>query len=190
MKSFTSFKSFAILATLTLFLASCSNERYGNIQRGSVKSKETAKVEKSIPTTVQAAEEAVVVEPILTEAPSSSEVFSSFNAIKAVKTVEATTVKERISKKIISKMFSQVVATAVEPKESAKIETTSNHTSTNNHEVDKVLLILLAILIPPVAVGLVSDWSDTTAIIVNLILTILCWIPGIIHAFIYIKKNN
>lgn len=87
-------------------------------------------------------------------------------------------------------MFSQVVATAVEPKESAKIETTSNHTSTNNHEVDKVLLILLAILIPPVAVGLVSDWSDTTAIIVNLILTILCWIPGIIHAFIYIKKNN
>lgn len=190
MKSFTSLKSFAIIATLTLFLVSCSNQRYGNIQRGTIKAKEIAKVEKTTPTTTQTIDALVASNPTLAAVTTTPDIFTSFNAVKAVKAVEVTSVKEKISKKIISKMFNTLVSPAVEAKAPYTVATASNQSGTNNHAIEKALLILLAILIPPVAVGLVSDWSDTSAIIINLILTILCWIPGIIHAFIYIKKNN
>ncbi len=67
-----------------------------------------------------------------------------------------------------------------------------NHSNTTNHKSsdDDMLLLLyiLAILIPFVAVGIVTDW-DVTDVIINLLLCILCYIPGIIHAFIKIRDN-
>jgi uncharacterized membrane protein YqaE (UPF0057 family) len=39
-----------------------------------------------------------------------------------------------------------------------------------------------------IAVGIVTDW-DITTIIVNLFLTLLCGIPGIIHALIVVSRN-
>lgn len=50
---------------------------------------------------------------------------------------------------------------------------------------DTALLIILAILIPPLAVYLYFDeWNKTCTI--NLILTLLCGLPGVIHALIVI----
>jgi uncharacterized membrane protein YqaE (UPF0057 family) len=44
-----------------------------------------------------------------------------------------------------------------------------------------VILYILAIIIPPVAVGIYTDWGEPT--LWNLLFTLLFWIPGIIHAF-------
>jgi uncharacterized membrane protein YqaE (UPF0057 family) len=50
----------------------------------------------------------------------------------------------------------------------------------------KLLRIVLAILIPPVGVFLTYGLSTTLAI--NVLLTLLGWIPGIIHAIWAIAK--
>ena len=50
-------------------------------------------------------------------------------------------------------------------------------------EIDKGVYIILAILIPFLAVGLASDWEGNDWLIC-LLLSILCWLPGVIYAFI------
>ena len=49
---------------------------------------------------------------------------------------------------------------------------------------NKFLLVILAILLPPLAVGLKSGFGKS--FVINIILTIFFWIPGVIHAFIVI----
>jgi uncharacterized membrane protein YqaE (UPF0057 family) len=51
------------------------------------------------------------------------------------------------------------------------------------------LLYLLCFLIPVVAVGLATDW-DVMPMVYNLLWTLLCGIPGIIHAIIVVSKNK
>jgi uncharacterized membrane protein YqaE (UPF0057 family) len=46
---------------------------------------------------------------------------------------------------------------------------------------DSVALYVLAVLLPPVAVGIFTDWGMPTAW--NLLWTILGWLPGVVHAF-------
>jgi uncharacterized membrane protein YqaE (UPF0057 family) len=57
-----------------------------------------------------------------------------------------------------------------------------NQAQKNGTEVDKVLLYVLAVFIPPVAVGLHTNW-ETTPVLINIILTLLGWLPGVVHAF-------
>ena len=51
-----------------------------------------------------------------------------------------------------------------------------------------ILLYILAVLIPFVAVGIVTDW-DLKTVLINILLSILCYIPGVIHAFIIIRDR-
>jgi uncharacterized membrane protein YqaE (UPF0057 family) len=54
-------------------------------------------------------------------------------------------------------------------------------------QFSKGLYILLAILgLAWVAMGVMDDWNGSTWI-VNLILTVLCWLPGFIHALVKMK---
>ncbi|MBU6343136.1 MAG: YqaE/Pmp3 family membrane protein [Bacteroidetes bacterium] len=54
--------------------------------------------------------------------------------------------------------------------------------------ITKGLYILLAILgLAWIAMGVKSDWSGNDWI-VNLILTVLCWLPGFIHALVKMKE--
>ena len=54
--------------------------------------------------------------------------------------------------------------------------------------IEKPIYILLAILgLAWIAMGLADDWKGSDWI-VNLILTILCWLPGLIHALVKMKK--
>lgn len=48
-------------------------------------------------------------------------------------------------------------------------------------DVPMVVLYILAVLLPPVAVGLYTDWGEPT--LWNLLFTLLFWLPGIVHAF-------
>ena len=51
-----------------------------------------------------------------------------------------------------------------------------------------ILLYVLAVLIPFVAVGIVTDW-DLKTVLINILLSILFYIPGVIHAFIIIRDR-
>jgi uncharacterized membrane protein YqaE (UPF0057 family) len=48
-------------------------------------------------------------------------------------------------------------------------------------------LIILAILTPPLAVGIASDW-DPDKVLIAILLTILCYIPGLIYALTQASK--
>lgn len=52
-------------------------------------------------------------------------------------------------------------------------------------DVDPIVIILLCIFVPPAAVYLVHGIGSKFW--VNLILTLLCGIPGLIHAFVVCK---
>lgn len=55
--------------------------------------------------------------------------------------------------------------------------------------IPTVLLYVLAVLLPPIAVGLVTDW-DLEETLINVGLTFLCWLPGIVHAIIVVNRNR
>ena len=55
-------------------------------------------------------------------------------------------------------------------------------------EVPLALLYVLCIFFPFVAVGIVTDW-DIKTVVINLLWTLLCGIPGIIHAFIVVGRE-
>lgn len=48
------------------------------------------------------------------------------------------------------------------------------------NDTQKLLLVIIAILLPPLAVGLKAGIGG--AFVLNLILTILLWLPGVLHA--------
>ena len=55
-------------------------------------------------------------------------------------------------------------------------------------DISKEIYIVLAIFgLGWVAMGLMDDWSGNDWII-NLVLTVLCWLPGVIHAFVKMKN--
>lgn len=56
--------------------------------------------------------------------------------------------------------------------------------SNNLDDTMLILLVILAFLIPPLAVWLAS--KDTTQLIISIILTLLFWLPGIIHALLVV----
>lgn len=54
-------------------------------------------------------------------------------------------------------------------------------------DTNTILLVILSFLLPPLAVYLVYE-EIGTPFLVNLILTILFWIPGVIHALYHVLK--
>jgi uncharacterized membrane protein YqaE (UPF0057 family) len=56
-------------------------------------------------------------------------------------------------------------------------------------DVPTGLLYVLCFFIPWVAVGLATDW-DVKTIVYNILWTLLCGIPGIIHAIIIVGRNS
>lgn len=52
----------------------------------------------------------------------------------------------------------------------------------------KFIRMLLAILLPPAAVFLTSGISS--AFVVSILLTLLGWVPGVIHALWYMQKAD
>lgn len=50
------------------------------------------------------------------------------------------------------------------------------------------LRLVFAIVLPPVAVFMTSGLSS--ALLVNILLTLVGWVPGIIHAVWYMQKTD
>jgi uncharacterized membrane protein YqaE (UPF0057 family) len=53
-------------------------------------------------------------------------------------------------------------------------------------QTNTLLLIIIAILIPPLAVGLKSGIGGT--LILNIVLTLIFYLPGLLHAIYVILK--
>lgn len=75
------------------------------------------------------------------------------------------------------------------PEPAEKAEMIANDDDSTTDDTDLVLLVILAILLPPVAVFLYED-SWTSRCTLNLILTLLCFFPGMIHALVVILGNK
>jgi uncharacterized membrane protein YqaE (UPF0057 family) len=56
--------------------------------------------------------------------------------------------------------------------------------------VDKTMYIVLAILIPFLAVGLATDWDGNDWIICLVLSVLLCWVGGFIYALVKMKDYN
>jgi uncharacterized membrane protein YqaE (UPF0057 family) len=50
---------------------------------------------------------------------------------------------------------------------------------------EEILLIILCFLLPPLAVGLATNW-DTKKTIISIVLSLFFWVPGIIYALIVV----
>lgn len=98
-------------------------------------------------------------------------------------TKNATAVAPIASEKAFNQHELKTIAKASATKKAVK------NAPANNNDDELILLYLLAILIPFVAVGIVTDW-DLTDVLINLLLSFLCYIPGVIHAFIKIRDNR
>ncbi|MFM6935571.1 MAG: YqaE/Pmp3 family membrane protein [Flavobacteriales bacterium] len=73
-------------------------------------------------------------------------------------------------------------------KQVMKAISTSKKQSQKSNDVPVGLLYVLCFFIPFVAVGIVTDW-DITTVLINVLWTALCGIPGIIHAIIVVNRN-
>ncbi len=51
---------------------------------------------------------------------------------------------------------------------------------------NKLLMVIVAFLLPPLAVGLKEGIG--TSFIINVVLTLLFWLPGFIHALIVVLR--
>lgn len=51
----------------------------------------------------------------------------------------------------------------------------------------KLLLVIIAVLLPPLAVGLKAGLGG--AFVLNLILTLIFWIPGVLHALYVVLSS-
>ena len=82
-------------------------------------------------------------------------------------------------------------------KASSSKEVASNKTMNSTKIVKKALkngpstglLYVLCFFIPFLAVGLATDW-DVKTVVINILWTFLCGIPGIIHAIIIVGRNS
>jgi len=77
-----------------------------------------------------------------------------------------------------------VTKSAVETPNQAPISAPAVSTAS---DTDTILLVILCFLLPPLAVYL--KYNDAgTPFVVNVILTILFWVPGVIHALYHVLK--
>jgi len=73
----------------------------------------------------------------------------------------------------------------VTKKDVKKVKSNINSNSTSSGDDMLILLVILAFLIPFVAVGIKTDW-DVKKVVIALILSILFWLPGVIYALLVV----
>lgn len=101
------------------------------------------------------------------------------------------------SSEVNNSKFEKVKSAIIASKTTSSKEVASNKMMASNKIVKKALkngpstglLYLLCFLIPFVAVGLATDW-DINKVLINILWTFLCVIPGIIHAIIIVGRNS
>ena len=151
----------------------------------------------------EAVEEIAVVSNKTTKTPSVHNSAISVDGVTLNESNDASVFVEDITTNEVNSEVSSVVNnTKTEKvnsssKASSSMEVASNKTmnstkivkKANNKDVSKGLLYLLCFFIPWLAVGLATDW-DVKTVVINILWTCLCGIPGIIHAIIIVGRNS
>jgi uncharacterized membrane protein YqaE (UPF0057 family) len=70
-----------------------------------------------------------------------------------------------------------------------KLSKTDSVNKKANTSLEPIVYVLLCLLIPFLAVGFATDWN-LNDVLLNILLCILCGIPGIIHAFIVCYRKG
>ena len=205
-----------LLAVLVVGFAisSCSIERRLH-QKGfnvewnkNLSSLKKDKKEKQDYVSSEAVEEIAVVSPKTTKSPSvNSSSAISVDGVSINESIEAPVfVENNITNEVNSQESSVVNNTKIEkvkkaisaPKASGSEKVASaNKTMASTKIVKKALkndvptglLYVLCFFIPWLAVGLATDW-DVKTVVINILWTCLCGIPGIIHAIIIVGRNS
>jgi len=152
----------------------------------------------------EAVEEIAVVSNKTTKAPSvNNNSAISVDGVTFNESNEASVfVEDNTTNEVNSQVSSLVNNTTTEKvnsssKASSSKEVASNKTmnstkivkKANNKDVSTGLLYVLCFFIPWLAVGLATDW-DVTAVVINLLLSFLFFLPGVIHAIIVVGRNS
>jgi uncharacterized membrane protein YqaE (UPF0057 family) len=110
------------------------------------------------------------------------------NSYQAISFSKATTKPAKKTAQLFkSKNQAEAAVNPVVKSGNNGIKTENKTNSTGGDKPDQVVLIILAIFIPPLAVYL-YEGSWTKRCTVNLILTLLCGLPGMIHALIVVLE--
>lgn len=121
--------------------------------------------------------EEVTMEEIVATDDATMVAFKSENKVATAKVKGNVEVAESFStEKTIKTDMTEAVAFHNTKDNNSKI-------SSNNAQVNSIVLIILGILLPPLAVYLYED-SITNNFWLDLVLTLLFWIPGVIYAFL------
>ena len=191
--SFTSFKSFAILATLSLLIASCSSERYGSIQRGtSVKTKEIALAEKTTFTPIEVVESIIDESQPIASVELTEPTTTDFTTKNQIKVDEKAVSKGITTKhKLINSLNKSNAATFPLAKITLPF---SFSKSAKNHDTGGFpfwLAVLLCIipLAGIISVGFATDWN-VLKMLLALLLYILFYFPGLIFSIITVIQNK
>ena len=201
-----SFKLFAVaIALATFVVSSCSIEKRVHRPGYSIKlnklnnSSDEAKAprsEKSEVAQLEVKEERVIT----TNTPSSLIVTESNQAQNVV--AEKTEVESKVAANETKNVVKNILSNKAEVKEAASNQSIAKETFSQVSEAkeaaakkkssssrpSKGLLIVLCFFIPWLAVGLATDW-DVMPIIYNILWTMLCGIPGIIHGIIVVNRE-
>jgi uncharacterized membrane protein YqaE (UPF0057 family) len=115
-----------------------------------------------------------------------------------VENITSNEVNSEVSSVVNNTKTEKVNRTIITPKaSSSKVVASANKTKASTKmvkkalkdEVPTILLYVLCFFIPFLAVGLATDW-DVTAVVINLLLCFLFFLPGIIHAIIVVGRNS
>lgn len=179
-------KALFIVVGAMLLLASCQIERRHHLggfyvhKNGKVNTTATGKNEQSVNVVN---ENVVAVTPVVNE----TQVTQSVVSVPQV-TVAPNGVTNR---PVVATPAIEEKAEAAEVQTSVKattvFEKAAQREAAKGGNVDPVVLIILAIFLPPLAVYL-YEGSWTKRCTVNVILTLLCGLPGMIHALIVVLE--
>ena len=200
-----SIKQLSLIVVLAVFATSCSmngliqKRKYTGGYYLSMKKKNAVNKETETKVTPELSETASVETKSTSSTNETSSTIQTTNEVADISNEEST-----VSSPSILKNNNTENGKAIE--EIENVETPSRHyrkrkivpfksvnnnissrkpTSTND---DTLLYIILAILLPWLAVGLYTNW-DTTKTLIAVILWLLFWIPGIIYALLVVTGS-
>ncbi len=178
-------KALFIVAGAMLLLASCQIERRHHLggfyvhKNGKVNTTAVGKHEQGVNVVNEnaAAVTPVVNETQVTQPVSAPQVTLAPKGVTNRPVVATPAIEE---KAVAAEVQTSVKATTV-------FEKAAQREAAKGGDVDPVVLIILAIFLPPLAVYL-YEGSWTKRCTVNVILTLLCGLPGMIHALIVVLE--
>ena len=147
------------------------------VESKSIETKEEITCEQEVTSSVAVAQENVLTETADVE-----------NAEESIKSKVVFQSREQlvVASEISNPIFEGVVS-SIEKDVFTQNKNEKNKEDSSDDDM-LILLYVLAVLIPFVAVGIVTDW-DLETVLINILLSILCYIPGVIHAFIIIRDR-